>query len=76
ILGTAYGIWLLYAGGVMYLLISAILYAPGILVYIKGKKEKQERYFDNTRDRIAVGVILLIALISLVLILNGSINPF
>ena len=32
-LATLYGLWLVYAAGLNYLLMCAILFAPGILVY-------------------------------------------
>lgn len=34
-----YAVWLLYAGGLKYLLLSALLYAPGALFFAKAKRE-------------------------------------
>ena len=76
ILGTIYGCWLIYASGLTGLLITAILYAPGTLVYIKAKKEKGEKCFETVRDRIILGVIIAMAILSLILIFNGTIAPF
>lgn len=76
IIGTIYGCWLIYASGLTGLLITAILYAPGTLVYIKAKKEKGEKCFDNLKDKIILGVIIAMAIVSLVLIITGTINPF
>ncbi len=76
ILGTIYGMWLIYASGLTSLLITAILYAPGTIVYIKAKSEKGEKCFDNTRDKVILGFLIAMAILSLILIFNGTINPF
>ena len=76
VIGSVYGLWLIYAGGLTYLLITAILYAPGILVYMKGKKEKNEKAFNNTKDIIIASVLVILAVISIVTIANGTIQPF
>ena len=34
IIGSVYGVWLLYASGVTYILAATILYAPGTLMYL------------------------------------------
>ncbi|BDH46084.1 putative arginine/ornithine antiporter [Salmonella enterica subsp. enterica serovar Choleraesuis] len=38
---TVYGIWLLYASGLMHLLLSVVLYAPGLLVYLYARRSHQ-----------------------------------
>ncbi len=37
---VAYCVWLLYAAGLKYLLLSALLYAPGALLFIAARREK------------------------------------
>jgi arginine:ornithine antiporter/lysine permease len=76
ILGTIYGCWLIYASGLTGLLITAILYVPGTLVYIKAKKEKGEKCFETSKDKIILGIIVAMAILSLILIFNGTITPF
>lgn len=76
ILGTIYGCWLIYASGLTGLLITAILYAPGTLVYVKAKKEKGEKCFESLKDKIILALLIILAIVSLVLIFNGAINPF
>lgn len=44
-LATLYAIWLVFAGGVDYLLLSALLYAPGALFFYKAKRERNEVAF-------------------------------
>lgn len=46
-IAVAYSIWLLYAAGIKYLLLSALLYAPGAAVYIKACLENKKPIFIN-----------------------------
>ena len=65
-LGILYGLWLLYSGGIDNLLVTALLYAPGTLIYIKGKREQGQRAFSQLQDKAALAVLFLLAAISLV----------
>lgn len=76
IIGSIYGVWLIYAGGLEYFLITAILYAPGILIYIRGKKEKNEPYLNNKKDLGIAVMLVALAVLSIVLIANGTLQPF
>lgn len=76
ILGTIYGIWLIYANGLIGIIITALFYAPGTLVYIKGKKDHNEKYFDNSRDMLILIVLVALATISLYLIFTGKAKLF
>ena len=53
-LATIYGLWLVYAAGLDYLLMCAVLFAPGILVYVKARREHGERAFTGVEVVIAV----------------------
>ena len=44
-LATVYGLWLVYAAGLQYLLMCAVLFAPGIFVYAKARAERGDRTF-------------------------------
>lgn len=76
VLGTVYGIWMLYSAGLSYLLVSSILYALGILVYVKGKKEKGGKVFGHSTELVVAVVIVALAALSVALIINGTIDPF
>ena len=52
----------------------SILYAPGILVYIKGKKERSQPFLDNARDRVVAAVILVAAIVSIGLLVTGTVS--
>ncbi|MBO1540329.1 arginine-ornithine antiporter [Pseudomonas sp. OA65] len=42
-----YAVWLLYAGGVKYLLLSALLYAPGVILFAQAKREQGQPLFTH-----------------------------
>ena len=42
-IATVYCVWLLYAAGWKYLLLSALLYAPGAAIYLLAKKQRAQR---------------------------------
>jgi len=75
IIGSIYGLWMIVSAGITQFLITSILYAPGIWVYIKGRREKGLRIFEGYERNIAL-IIIALAIVSVVLIITGIINPF
>ena len=59
---SLYGLWLLYASGVINLLLSVVLYAPGILMFLYTRKQYKDK-----------NPLLLIEKILLALVLFGAI---
>ena len=53
-----YAVWLLYAGGVKYLLLSALLYAPGAILFAKAKLELKQPVFTNVEKLIFAAVVV------------------
>jgi arginine:ornithine antiporter/lysine permease len=53
-----YAIWLLYAGGTKYLLLSALLYAPGVILFAKAKLEIDKPVFTNVEKLIFAAVVV------------------
>ncbi|KIF63787.1 amino acid APC transporter [Pseudomonas fluorescens] len=53
-----YAVWLLYAGGVKYLLLSALLYAPGAVLFAKAKLELKQPVFTNVEKLIFAAVVV------------------
>ncbi|WP_449434678.1 arginine-ornithine antiporter [Pseudomonas putida] len=53
-----YALWLLYAGGVKYLLLSALLYAPGVILFAKAKREVGQPIFTNVEKLIFAAVVI------------------
>ena len=73
LLATIYGIWLLYAAGIKYLLLSSILYAVGSAVYIVNKRSRNRQIFINYEKLLFITFIIL-GVICLVALVNGSIS--
>ncbi len=76
VVGTIYGAWLLYASGLTYILITAVLYCPGTLIYLWNKKEKGKKFFENKAEIAIFLVIFVMFVTSIVMISNGTISPF
>ena len=56
---TLYCCWLLYAAGPKYLFLSALLYAPGLLVYAWAKREQRAKLFQPFEIVIALALLAL-----------------
>jgi len=57
-ISVIYAIWLIYAGGLKYLLLSALLYAPGVILFAKAKREVGQPIFTNIEKLIFAGVVI------------------
>lgn len=55
-----YGIWLLYASGLMHLLMSVLLYAPGLLVFIYARRGHDDVKLLNQLEKGSI-LLLLVA---------------
>jgi len=53
-----YAVWLLYAGGTKYLLLSALLYAPGAILFATAKHELGKPIFTNVEKLIFAAVVI------------------
>ena len=73
-LATVYGLWLVYAAGLNYLLMCAVLFAPGILVYMKARRERGEPAFVGFEMVLAI-LIALLAVVAGYLMWTGVISP-
>ena len=56
-----YGLWLLYASGPMHLLLSVVLYAPGLLVFIYARRTHVDNVMLKRRELALIGVLLVAA---------------
>ncbi|AZI87803.1 amino acid permease [Kosakonia sp. CCTCC M2018092] len=57
-----YGLWLLYASGPMHLLLSVVLYAPGLLVFIYARSTHSETISLMQREKVLIFLLLVAAL--------------
>jgi arginine:ornithine antiporter / lysine permease len=62
-IATAFCVWLLYAAGLKYLLLSALLYAPGSALYVIVKKQHHQRPV-TTREYVFLAALLLLACVA------------
>lgn len=76
LVGTIYGFWMLYSGGLDYVLITTVLYAPGLIFYALAKREQKEKVFSSPVEIILAIVLVIAAITSIVMIINGSLSPF
>ncbi|MGX7418389.1 arginine-ornithine antiporter [Carnobacterium gallinarum] len=73
ILASIYAIWLVYAGGKNFFLLTMLLYAPGIIIYAWVQKENGKKLFTKG-EWICAGIIVVLFIVCIVQIMNGSIQ--
>jgi arginine:ornithine antiporter / lysine permease len=71
-LATVYCTWLIYAAGSKYLLLSALLYAPGMLVFVSAKKQLAQPIFNRTESVVAI-LLWVLAAFALYMLIAGRI---
>jgi arginine:ornithine antiporter / lysine permease len=64
--GSTYGVWLIYAGGISYLLLSMILYSIGLFFYLYARKQRSLPVFSYFHDKVYAFFIITLALIAIV----------
>ena len=57
-IATVYTAFMIYAGGLKFILLAAILYAPGTLLYIWARREQNAKVFKPSDVAIFAVVIL------------------
>ncbi|MFA9439324.1 basic amino acid/polyamine antiporter [Uliginosibacterium sp. sgz301328] len=71
-IATVYTAGMIYAGGLKFLLLSTLLYAPGTLLYLYAMKDREGPVFSPT-ERIAFVFIVVVALAALYALATGAI---
>ncbi|MDY0926785.1 amino acid permease [Enterobacter sp. CFBP8995] len=59
---SAYGIWLLYASGPLHLLLSVVLYAPGLLLFLYARRGGRGDKMLSQLERIAIVLLMAASL--------------
>jgi len=72
-LATLYAAAMLLAGGAKFLLLSALLYAPGTWLYVAARREQGLALF-SVRERLLFGVLCVAALAALVALFVGALS--
>ena len=73
VLATLYAAAMLLAGGAKFLLLSALLYAPGTLLYVVARREQGQRLF-GPRERLLFIVLCTAAAAALVALAIGALT--
>ena len=71
-IASIYALWLIYAAGLEYLLLTMILYIPGVIVFIKVQHNLNKK--PKAIEWIVIGFILIFALIGIVKLMTHSIT--
>lgn len=72
--GFVYTVFLVWAAGAVGVIITAILFAPGIIVYAVGQRERGERFLPYLHDKVVAAVIIVLMVVSIALIATGTIQ--
>ncbi len=72
-IATVYAAGMLYAGGAKFLLLSALLYAPGTWLYYYARREQRQRVF-SAAEMMVFGVVAIAAIVALVALASGAIS--
>lgn len=68
-----YTVSMLLAGGVKYILLSALIYGPGTALFIRAMSEQGKQTFSS-KERFVFGVIVITAVIALLALIFGYIS--
>ena len=74
LVGTIYSTWLIYAGGLEFLLLSMILYTPGIFIFYLGAREKKSAIFPDLFSKLAASVIIILGVTAFYLLITGDLK--
>ena len=72
-IATIYAVGMIYAGGAKFLLLSALLYAPGTALFILARREQKKTAFTLV-EGLLFGVILIAAAVGLYSLATGTIS--
>jgi arginine:ornithine antiporter/lysine permease len=56
---SAYGLWLLYASGPLHLLLSVVLYAPGVLLFLFARRGGRGTAQLNVLEKGAMALLVV-----------------
>ena len=73
VIATVYAAGMIYAGGLKFVLLAALLYAPGTSLYFLARREQNERIFSAT-EMLVFGVIVIAAVAALYALVSGAMS--
>ena len=69
-----YTLFMIYAGGLHYIVLAAVLFAPGTVLYFMARREQGLAVFTKSSDWIIFGVIVIAAIYSVYGLASGRIS--
>ena len=72
-IATVYAMGMLYAGGLKFVLLAAVLYAPGTILYFIARREQKERLF-TLPEMMVFAVLIVAATAALIALGSGAIT--
>jgi arginine:ornithine antiporter/lysine permease len=73
-LAVGYTIFMIFAGGLKFIVLSAVLFAPGTILYVMARREQGKPVFDKQSDWIIFAGICLAAVYAVYGLMSGSIT--
>ena len=73
-LAVLYTLFMIYAGGLKFILLSAVLFGPGTVLYFWARREQGKVVFEKTSDWVTFGVIMAAAVYGIYGLATGSIS--
>jgi arginine:ornithine antiporter / lysine permease len=73
VLATIYTIFLLYAAGLEFIVLTAILYGPGSLLYVWARREQGKKAFERPADKVVLALACVGAVVGIYMIATGRI---
>ena len=64
-LAAVYAVAMIVAGGLKFVLLAALLYAPGTVLFVMARRQKGEAVFASTMERTVFGVTAIAAAVAL-----------
>ncbi|MDM0078158.1 basic amino acid/polyamine antiporter [Variovorax sp. J2P1-59] len=71
-IATVYAMAMLFAGGLKFLMLAAVLYAPGTILYFIARREQKERLF-TLPEMMVFAVLVMAAIAALIALGTGAI---
>ncbi|WP_125154363.1 amino acid permease [Clostridium rectalis] len=72
LIAVLYSIYVIYAVGIAYLGLAFIMYSTGIVIYVKGKREKNESI--TNKEKLYITILLIVSIIMIILAATGRIS--
>jgi arginine:ornithine antiporter/lysine permease len=73
-LAMVFSLYLLYVGGMKYLLLATVIYAPGIALYVIARREQNEPVFRRMGERVLCALLTVAAIVAVTALATRSLG--